>query len=127
LLEVLNVDVDALTGLVGVQCMAWLEIYFCSALLTSPGTNVIGNSCSANAACCTGNNYVSRNSRTSSDGILTWCLERTHCSWLHPDSAVVGPLSAPALWQKIFISGEARCLKWWIGQIILRSLRIAYA
>ncbi|KAF7171362.1 hypothetical protein CNMCM6106_005776 [Aspergillus hiratsukae] len=40
LLKILNVDVDALTGSIGLTC-----------------TNVIGNACNAQAACCTGNNY----------------------------------------------------------------------
>ncbi|RHZ46218.1 putative chaperonin (GroES/Cpn10) [Aspergillus thermomutatus] len=41
LLNLVGLDADALTGSIGLQC-----------------TNVIANTCSAEAACCTGNNYV---------------------------------------------------------------------
>ncbi|RLL95228.1 hypothetical protein CFD26_103010 [Aspergillus turcosus] len=40
LLNLLDVDVDALTGNVGVQC-----------------TDIVGGTCTAQTACCTGNNY----------------------------------------------------------------------
>ncbi|PKX91099.1 hydrophobin family protein [Aspergillus novofumigatus IBT 16806] len=43
LLRLLNVDVNTLTGSVGLTC--------------NPGTNIVSGSCDAKAACCTGNNY----------------------------------------------------------------------
>jgi hypothetical protein len=71
LLRLLNVDPNTLTGSVGLSCKCLPEVYLALLLLTSPGTSIVSGSCDADAACCTGNNYVSRHSRIPSSGILT--------------------------------------------------------
>lgn len=71
LLRLLNINPNTLTGAVGLTCKRLTEACFACLLLTRPGTSLVSGSCNANAACCTGNNYVSRHRRLSSSGILT--------------------------------------------------------